>query len=172
MREALLQRENAALSIENSELAGGERVETQAARLGMQLVPDGALRFLTAIRGRCRPRGGRPEGARAHRRELGRSRGHDAGRGQRNGQHRVGPATEPRLLGEAPATAATQPTSATGESGSSLVNRRTHLGRGRVARLEPGPGFEPDRRDDVEEAPGRRRGEAGGAGSGQPNGGG
>jgi cell division protein FtsL len=44
--EALLQRENAALSIENSELASGERVESRAARLGMELVPVGALRFL------------------------------------------------------------------------------------------------------------------------------
>ena len=47
-REALLQRENAALSIEGSELASGERVEAQAAHLGMTLVPIGALRFLTA----------------------------------------------------------------------------------------------------------------------------
>jgi cell division protein FtsL len=47
-REALLQRENAALSIENSELAAGERVQSLATRLGMELVPTGALRFLTA----------------------------------------------------------------------------------------------------------------------------
>jgi hypothetical protein len=47
-REAQLQRANATLSIEGSELAGGERVETQAALLGMQLVPEGSLRFLTA----------------------------------------------------------------------------------------------------------------------------
>jgi cell division protein FtsL len=46
VREAQLQRENAALSIENSELAGGERVESQAARLGMELVPMASLRFL------------------------------------------------------------------------------------------------------------------------------
>ncbi len=45
---ALLQRENAALSIENSELAGGDRVESRAARMGMELVPLGALRFLAA----------------------------------------------------------------------------------------------------------------------------
>jgi cell division protein FtsL len=48
VREAQLQRENAALSIEGSELAGGERVESLAARLGMQLVPVGSLRFLTS----------------------------------------------------------------------------------------------------------------------------
>jgi cell division protein FtsL len=47
VREAQLQRENAALSIEGSELAAGERVESQAAHLGMQLVPEGALRFLS-----------------------------------------------------------------------------------------------------------------------------
>ncbi len=47
-REGALQRANAALSIENSELAAGERVESSAAQLGMQIVPPGALRFLTA----------------------------------------------------------------------------------------------------------------------------
>jgi cell division protein FtsL len=47
-REATLQRENAALAIDNSELAAGNRVESLASRLGMQLVPMSALRFLTA----------------------------------------------------------------------------------------------------------------------------
>ncbi len=47
-REALLQRENAALSIENSELAASDRVTSQAERLGMQFTVPGALRFLTA----------------------------------------------------------------------------------------------------------------------------
>jgi hypothetical protein len=47
-RQVVLQRENATLSIEVSELAAGERVETQAARLGMELVPVSALRFLSA----------------------------------------------------------------------------------------------------------------------------
>jgi hypothetical protein len=47
VREGQLQRDNAALSIESSELAGGERVESQAAHLGMELVPEGALRFLS-----------------------------------------------------------------------------------------------------------------------------
>jgi hypothetical protein len=46
--EALLQRENAALSIENSELAAGTHVEQGAAKLGMAFVPAGALRFLGA----------------------------------------------------------------------------------------------------------------------------
>jgi hypothetical protein len=45
--EALLQRENAALSIENSELAAGDRVELQAGRLGMGLTSPGDLHFLT-----------------------------------------------------------------------------------------------------------------------------
>ncbi|HUA73141.1 MAG TPA: hypothetical protein VL988_00120 [Solirubrobacteraceae bacterium] len=46
--EATLQRENAALSIENSELAAGTRVQARAKKLGMTLAPVGALRFLTA----------------------------------------------------------------------------------------------------------------------------
>jgi cell division protein FtsL len=48
VRESALQRENTALSIESSELAAGERVESQAAHLGMQLVPEGSLRFLAS----------------------------------------------------------------------------------------------------------------------------
>ena len=48
VREALLQRENATLSAENSEEAAGEQIEAQAARDGMELIPAGALRFLTS----------------------------------------------------------------------------------------------------------------------------
>jgi hypothetical protein len=48
VREAALQRANAALGIESSEAAGGERVETRAARLGMELVPIASLRFLAS----------------------------------------------------------------------------------------------------------------------------
>ncbi len=47
-REGLLQRQNAALSIENSELAAGQRVEAHAGKLGMSFVPAGELRFLAA----------------------------------------------------------------------------------------------------------------------------
>jgi hypothetical protein len=46
--EALLQRENAALSIENSELAAGDRVTSRAVTLGMEAIPTGALHFLMA----------------------------------------------------------------------------------------------------------------------------
>ena len=45
-REAALQRQNAALSVENSELASGSRVESQAEQLGMRLVSVGGLQFL------------------------------------------------------------------------------------------------------------------------------
>jgi len=45
--EALLQRENAALSIENSELGAGTRVQSRATALGMAFVPSGQLRFLS-----------------------------------------------------------------------------------------------------------------------------
>jgi hypothetical protein len=47
-RAAQLQRDNTALAIENSEIAAGNRVEAQATRVGMQIAPPGALRFLTA----------------------------------------------------------------------------------------------------------------------------
>jgi hypothetical protein len=53
---ASLQRGNAALSIENSELAAGDRVESSAARLGMELVPIGALKSLTPRPGLDAPR--------------------------------------------------------------------------------------------------------------------
>jgi cell division protein FtsL len=46
--EATLQRENTALSIQNSQLAAGTRVESSAGKLGMAFVPVGALRFLSA----------------------------------------------------------------------------------------------------------------------------
>jgi hypothetical protein len=46
--EAALQRENSALSVENSEVAAGDTVELQAAHMGMRLVPAGSLRFLSA----------------------------------------------------------------------------------------------------------------------------
>jgi cell division protein FtsL len=48
VRQAQLQRENATLSIEDSELASGERVEAKAAHLGMRLVPIDSLRFLNS----------------------------------------------------------------------------------------------------------------------------
>jgi len=48
VKEDALARENAALSIEDSELSSGHRVETLASRLGMVLVPVGALKFLHA----------------------------------------------------------------------------------------------------------------------------
>jgi hypothetical protein len=49
--EALLQRENAALSIENSEMAAGDRVEFGAAGIGMEYVPPGALKALSVHSG-------------------------------------------------------------------------------------------------------------------------
>jgi cell division protein FtsL len=44
--EAQLQRENAALSIENSEIAASARIDSRAQAAGMELVPPGLLRFL------------------------------------------------------------------------------------------------------------------------------
>jgi hypothetical protein len=47
-RQGLLERQNAALSIENSEMAAGNRVESRAQQLGMEIVPSSSLRFLPA----------------------------------------------------------------------------------------------------------------------------
>jgi cell division protein FtsL len=47
-RSAKLQTENASLSIENSELASGDRVESQAEGLGMKLVSIDGLHFLSS----------------------------------------------------------------------------------------------------------------------------
>jgi hypothetical protein len=44
--EALLQRENASLNIENSELAASGRITSEAVQMGMESVPAGAVRFL------------------------------------------------------------------------------------------------------------------------------
>lgn len=46
-RAGVLQRENAVLGIENSELGAPNRIETRAAALGMELVPSSSLRFLS-----------------------------------------------------------------------------------------------------------------------------
>jgi hypothetical protein len=48
VHEAALQRENSALSVENSEAAAANTIELEAARMGMRLIPLGALRFLSA----------------------------------------------------------------------------------------------------------------------------
>jgi hypothetical protein len=49
--QGVLQRQNATLAIENSELAVGERIQHQASGLGMTLIPASALRFLSVHRG-------------------------------------------------------------------------------------------------------------------------
>jgi hypothetical protein len=46
--EALLQRQNAQLSIENSETDASASIQSRAERLGMELVPPSLLRFLSA----------------------------------------------------------------------------------------------------------------------------
>jgi hypothetical protein len=46
--ETALQRENSALSVENSEVAASNTVELRAAHMGMQPIPAGTLRFLAA----------------------------------------------------------------------------------------------------------------------------
>src|SRR6185312_11984056 len=50
-REGALQREDAALSVENSELSLGSRVESEAEQLGMRLSSVAGLQFLSAHKG-------------------------------------------------------------------------------------------------------------------------
>ncbi len=50
-REAKLQTENAAISIENSEMTSATRVESQASAQGMAFEPNGTLHFLAARAG-------------------------------------------------------------------------------------------------------------------------
>ncbi|HUB35290.1 MAG TPA: hypothetical protein VL972_00560 [Solirubrobacteraceae bacterium] len=45
--EASLQRENAELSVEDSSFAAGDAIQLQAAHMGMEIIPAGALRFLS-----------------------------------------------------------------------------------------------------------------------------
>lgn len=47
-RESALQRDNAALSIANSELAAGEHIQSRAGQLGMEFTPVGSVHFLSA----------------------------------------------------------------------------------------------------------------------------
>jgi hypothetical protein len=53
VHEAALQRENSALSVENSEAAAADTIELKAGQMGMRLIPLGALRFLSAQRSRA-----------------------------------------------------------------------------------------------------------------------
>ncbi len=90
-REASLQRSNAALSIENSELASGTRVETQAERLGMRVSDISSLHFLTS----------HPAG--------------DAGRAAAVLRKPLAPASEPPGGSEVPATGTEEAASTAGE---------------------------------------------------------
>jgi cell division protein FtsL len=175
VREAQLQRENAALSIESSELAGGERVETQAAHLGMQLVAPGALRFLT----------GNPRAYIAHAAAALKAPTHPAASSAEAGASTTAAGTgtaapvsatptEPSPSGEASAAGATQSASSTGESASSST------GAGAPSSEVPSPsasGTSPAASStgaatSSEASAGAAVAQAGGVGSGQPTGGG
>jgi hypothetical protein len=119
VREAQLQRANAALSIEGSELSAGERVESQAGRIGMQLVPLGSLRFLTA-----NPRGDVARAAAALKAPV-----HATGSGEAGATSQTAGATtaatgapasgEQAPSGEASTGTPTQTSTPTGEAGTS-----------------------------------------------------
>jgi hypothetical protein len=50
VQQSRLQRENAAMSIENSTAAAGENIEPEANRKGMQVAPVGAIGFVTVTK--------------------------------------------------------------------------------------------------------------------------
>ncbi len=174
VREAQLQRTNATLSIEGSELAGGERVETQAALLGMQLVPEGSLRFLTDNPRADIARAAAAVKARAH---AASSSGETGATTTTTAASTGASATaataasEPSPTGETGTTAATQPTSATGESDPSSTTASAPASEA-VAPSTSAASTPTAASTASEASAGGAVGEAGGVGSGQPNGGG
>ncbi|HTA34083.1 MAG TPA: hypothetical protein VK721_11730 [Solirubrobacteraceae bacterium] len=172
VREAQLQRTNATLSIEGSELAGGERVETQAALLGMQLVPEGSLRFLTD-----NPRADIARAAAAVK-----ARAHVVSSSGETGATTTAPSTdpsataasaasEPSLTAETGTAAATPPTGATGESDPSSSTAGAPTSE--AVAPSTSSASAPTAASTSSEAPaGGAVAEAGGVGSAQPNGGG
>lgn len=174
VREAQLQRANAALSIEGSELAGGERVETQAAHLGMQLVPEGSLRFLTGDPRADIARAAATLKAPAHAAAASSGEAGAATPAASTGTTATasGAATETSPSGVAPATATTQPTSSTGESASSSAAAAAPASEAASPSVSgTSSASAPTGAATSSEAPtGAAVGEAGG--SGQPNGGG
>ncbi len=166
VREAQLQRANATLSIESSELAGGERVEAQAAHLGMQLVAPGALRFLT----------GNPRADIARAAATLKAPVHAAASSPEAGA--TPPAAGTGTAAPASATptepSPSQSTSPTGESGSS----ETAAGAPSSAGVSPSASSTSSATSATgastssEPPSGAAVAQAGGVGSGQPNGGG
>jgi hypothetical protein len=175
VREAQLQRADAALSIEGSELAGGERVETQAALLGMQLVPEGSLRFLTDDPRANIARAAAAVKARAHSTS---SSGEAGARSTAAGTpvDASGAANEPASTGEAATTAASA-TSAVGETDPSSTTADAPIseptGPSTSAASTSTPSEASATTTPSSEAPAAAAVvQAGGVGSGQPNGGG
>jgi hypothetical protein len=167
VREAQLQRTNAALSIEGSELAGGERVETQAALLGMQLVPEGSLRFLTDNPRADIARAAAAVKARAH---VAASSGETDATTTAASAIAASEATEPSPAGEPGTTAAAPPTTATGESDPSSTTTNAPSPEAAAPGTSPAPA--PAATTSSEAPADGAVSEAGGVGSGQPNGGG
>jgi hypothetical protein len=167
VREAQLQRTNAALSIEGSELAGGERVETQEALLGMQLVPEGSLRFLTDSPRADIARAAAALKARAHAASSGGETGATTTAATTGASATA--ASGPSPTAEPGTTAPTQPASATGESdpGSTPASAPTSEA---AAPSTPSASAPPPATTSSEAPAGGAVSEAGGVGSGQANG--
>jgi hypothetical protein len=174
VREAQLQRANAALSIESSELSAGERVESQAGRIGMQLVPLNGLRFLTAS-----PRGDVARAAAALKAPV-----HAAGSGEAGAAATqtasattattAAPASgEQAPSGEASTGSSTQTTTPTGETGTSGGEANAPSSEASVsgaASTTSAPSSTEGAAAPTETSTAGTVGGAGGVGAGQPSG--
>ena len=137
-REASLQKENAALSVENSELASGARVENEAAKLGMQLFSVAGLKFLGSA-----PAADVAKAAAALRaapaREAGAAPGETAAPAEAssaNGTATSGEGAEGGQTTSAPAAAAGEPAAAHSEAGSEAPSSPAASAGGEAAHSE------------------------------------
>jgi cell division protein FtsL len=114
-RAAALQRENAALSVENSELASGSRVESQAEQLGMRLVSVGGLQFLGSHSGSDLSRAAAALGA-AHAHEATTATTQAAAPSSEEATHESSAEAGPESAGTSSASASTSTSTSTSAS--------------------------------------------------------
>jgi len=139
--EAMLQRENATLSIANSELAASERITSQAARLGMQFVAPGALRFLSATPASADALAGVAlaavtQATRTSEQAPGIAPGASSGQSEGPGSGAAPSSGEPSGAGSGAGSAATSPATETPSAGSPVGSAPTES-------AQSGPGASP-----------------------------
>jgi hypothetical protein len=127
-REALLQSQNAALSIENSELAAGQRVEARAGHLGMAFTPSGSLHFLSATSHGAVAKAAAALGSAARASAMQASEAKAAAAGESQGRSEASSAEAGSSGGEASATQASGESSAeAGAAGSESADSESEV---------------------------------------------